>query len=219
MEEEYKGFTITIEQNDGFDDDSPRQWDNLGTMVCFAKRYRLGDKNSLEISDFNSWKEMEQRLIKEEHAVLIFPLYMYDHSIQRIKIGSFNGLLPQGHAEFDSGMIGFIYVTREKLLKEYGGKRITKAMKEKAEKVLRSEVEVYDQYISGDVWMYSISRNNKVIDSLTNMYGYKYAIEQAENAVDSTIKSEQRQHFSKLRTWITKHVPLDKRTPFPTFII
>ena len=26
--------------------DSPRSWDNLGTMVCWHRRYQLGDKHT-----------------------------------------------------------------------------------------------------------------------------------------------------------------------------
>jgi hypothetical protein len=40
-EMEYKGYKIKIV----FDEDiwSPRDWDNLGTMVCWHRRYKLGD--------------------------------------------------------------------------------------------------------------------------------------------------------------------------------
>lgn len=40
-EEEYRGCTIRIEQDDN--PESPREWDNVGTMVCFHDRYNLGD--------------------------------------------------------------------------------------------------------------------------------------------------------------------------------
>ena len=31
---------------------SPREFDNLGTMVCFHRRYNLGDETELKSSDF-----------------------------------------------------------------------------------------------------------------------------------------------------------------------
>jgi len=39
--ETHKGLTINIVPDS--DPESPREWDNLGTMVCWHNRYRLGD--------------------------------------------------------------------------------------------------------------------------------------------------------------------------------
>jgi hypothetical protein len=40
----YKGYQIKIEQDEL--DESPREWEPLGTMVCWHKNYELGDKHS-----------------------------------------------------------------------------------------------------------------------------------------------------------------------------
>jgi len=150
-EQEYKGCKVKIYQDPEPDD--PRNWDNLGTMVCFHKRYDLGDTTDLTSDRFEGWEELEQHLIKEKQAEVIAPLYMYEHSGISIKIGSFYGCgLPQGHARFDSGQIGFVYVSRETLLKEYGVKRITKKVKDTARKVLEGEVDTYNKYVSGQVY-------------------------------------------------------------------
>jgi hypothetical protein len=35
---------------------NPRmEFDNLGTMICFHKRYNLGDKHNWDIDDFSEW--------------------------------------------------------------------------------------------------------------------------------------------------------------------
>jgi hypothetical protein len=39
--EEFQGKTIKVSYDE--DAESPRDWDNLGTMVCFHRRYNLGD--------------------------------------------------------------------------------------------------------------------------------------------------------------------------------
>ena len=39
---EYKGCTIRIVPNDS--PESPREWDNLGTMICSHRNYNLGDE-------------------------------------------------------------------------------------------------------------------------------------------------------------------------------
>lgn len=142
---------LIITQSDSDFIDS-RSCDNLGVMFCFHNRYNLGD-SKIETSDsFSGWAEIEKYLIKEKNAVLISPLYLYDHSGLRIKIGSFNGLLPQGHAEFDSGQIGFIYTTKERIKEWFDIKKVTKKALQKAENLLKSEVEIYDKELSGDVY-------------------------------------------------------------------
>lgn len=135
---------------------NPREWDNVGKMVCFHKRYDLGDETDLRTEDFVGWEDLKQFLYKEKNAVIVLPLYLYDHSGLRIKIGSFQGLLPQGHAEFDSGQVGFIYVDRQTLIDE---KLVGKG--KKAENILKQEVETYNQYLSGNVYGFQVVTNKK----------------------------------------------------------
>lgn len=127
--------------------DSPREWDNMGKMVCFHKGYTLGDKTDLTSEDFDGWDELEDHLWKKEKAKIILPVYLYDHSGLRMKVGSFQGFLPQGHAEFDSGQVGFIYATEKDIKENYKVKKITKSILEKAERVLRGEVDTYKTFM------------------------------------------------------------------------
>lgn len=153
--EEYKGHRIEIWPDENAE--SPRtEQSNLGVMACFHPRYNLGDKTNLKDTNFAGWDDMAGWLKKEGGAVIVLPLFLYDHSGLRMKVGSFQGHLPQGHAEFDSGQVGFIYATREAILKTYEVKRITKALLKKAEEALSAEVKVYDQYLSGDVYGFRV---------------------------------------------------------------
>lgn len=45
-EETYKGCTIRSGQDDS--PESPREWDNVGTMVCWHRHYKLGDEQPKE---------------------------------------------------------------------------------------------------------------------------------------------------------------------------
>lgn len=131
--------------------ENPRtEWDNLGHMVCFHKSYTLGDKeNNYSSSDYSSWEDMEKDIIKQEKVVVILPLYLYDHSGITISTTPFS-------CPWDSGQVGFIYVTRKDILKEFSCKKITKDLKNRAVKILESEVECYDMYLRGDVYGYII---------------------------------------------------------------
>jgi hypothetical protein len=176
---DYKGFEFEIEQ----DEDAPnprREFDNLGAMVCWHGRYDLGDIQAEYYQKgpdaFVDWARVNSKQI-----ALILPLYLYDHSGLRIRVGSFNGLLPEGHAEFDTTEVGFIYVTKEALRKEYGCKRISAKTLREAEGALKAEVEEYDQYLSGDVWGYNIKGLD---DSCWGFFGYDYCEREAQSAID-----------------------------------
>ena len=128
---------------------NPRtEWDNFGHMVCFHKRYDLGDEgHGITESDFESWDELENFLRREKMAAVILPVYMYDHSGITIRCGSF-------HDRWDSGQIGFIYATREDIRKNWNVKRATKDLLEQARKLLLAEVGEYDDYLTGNVYGY-----------------------------------------------------------------
>ena len=152
--EEYKTYKIAIVQDDDVFD--PRKWDNFGKMACFHKRYSLGDKhNFTDPADLISF-------LKKEKAIYL-PLYLYDHSGITIATTPFS-------CQWDSGQIGYIYVTRQDILKEFTCKKITKDIKQKVINLLESEVETYDRYLTGEVYGFTITdKSGDIIDSC---YGY-----------------------------------------------
>lgn len=153
--------------------ESPRSWDNMGTMICFHNRYSLGDKQNtmfpISTDDFSGWDEMEKFIVKNLDAAVILPLYLYDHSGLTIRTYPFD-------CRWDSGQIGFIYVSREKLRKEYNVKLVTKKVKERAEKYLIGEVETYDQYLTGDVYGFRLSaeEDDNELNSCWGFYGHDW---------------------------------------------
>jgi len=123
----------------------PREWDNLGIMVCFHNGYNLGDKTNLKSSDFNNWDELHDYINKELKAVAVLPLYLYDHSGITISTTPFN-------CRWDSGQIGFIYTTEEQIKKMCGDEKYTT---KELEKKLLEEVKLYDKYLTGEVYGYN----------------------------------------------------------------
>lgn len=172
---EYKGHTIKVHVDEYPDD--PRNWDNLGKMVCFHRSYNLGDKHSYTVE--------EAKEIEAADNVVSLPLHLYDHSGLRMKVGSFRGLLPQGHAEFDSGCVGFIYVTKEQIKEEYSVKKISKRTMQRALGVLEAEVKTYDEYLSGSVLAYVVEKAGVELDSCSGFYGgMEYILSEARSTVD-----------------------------------
>ena len=148
---------------------SPREFDNLGTIVCFHRRYMLGDETELKSSDFSSWEELENYLYKEENALIAIPVFMYDHSGLWINTTGFS-------CPWDSGQVGYIYISKEKVRSEYNCKRISKKLKEMIREMLCSEVDLYNDYLCGNVYGFTLTdkENAEEIDSSCGFYGTDY---------------------------------------------
>jgi hypothetical protein len=202
----------------------PRDWDNLGTMICFHSRYSLGDKHSYgahhnflialadevtntehrlpymereytgfrptrgmdgkwynmnEIghlightlghdtdmeaeADFEDlkrefleteWKSIlsNRDLVELIRSVgtVILPLYLYDHSGITMKTTPFG-------CSWDSGQVGYIYITRDKIEEEFGshGGRTD----DEIAQYLVNEVTTYDNYLTGEVYGYKVEK-------------------------------------------------------------
>jgi len=172
----FKDYLLEIEHDDN--PESPRDWDNLGIMAYQYRDYKLGD---IEIPKAHDWEDFlqTQDLTKHDLAICL-PLFVYEHSGITMTCGErvypFND-------RWDSSMVGFIYVTYEKLRKEYSKKRISKKTLKIAEKVLRSEVETFDTYLRGDIYGFTLSKlvkcdhndeHKEHIDSCWGFYGFDH---------------------------------------------
>jgi hypothetical protein len=152
--------------------------DNYGIMACSHGRYLLGDEEAkIKSTDFKSWDEVEKYLIRDMGAVVILPLWLYDHGGITISTQPFYGRAQ--HAQWDSMRVGFIYATRESIERMQSWKRLTKVRLAKVEDNLRVEVEIYDQYLTGDVYGYRISVDGEIIDSCYGFFGEELVKEEA----------------------------------------
>lgn len=183
---QYNGATIKIEQ-----DQSPMNprtdWDNLGTMVCFHKRYSLGDEShGFNSSDYDSWGELAKAIEKNDVAAIL-PLYLYDHSGITMSTGEFS-------CRWDSGQVGFIFITKKKAREEFGIKRITKEWRDKLEGYLKSEVETYDQYLTGDVYSFEVEFEDGETDSCGGFFGSNHEesglLENAKSSIDCHVEQQ-----------------------------
>ena len=148
-------------------DDAPLNWReegdaHIGTMVCWHRKYVLGDEQPKESPE-------DYRAGLPEDRIEL-PIYLYEHGGITLCTSAFS-------CQWDSGQLGFIYTT-SKRLKEMG---VDAA---KAEEYLRSEVEQYDHYITGNV--YGFQHFKKVVcdkcgsveekegDSCWGFYGFDH---------------------------------------------
>jgi hypothetical protein len=153
--------------------DNPRNWGNLGKMICFHRRYDLGDKHEYSIEDI---KELVKR-----QDVIALPLYLYDHSGISMKTYPF-GI----HKNWDCGQIGYIFVDYDTIKKEYG--KVNKKTKEQARKVLLAEVETFDMYIKGDTYNivredFNNKKEHKNYDIVGGFFGYEDSLKALETEI------------------------------------
>lgn len=148
---------------------SPREWDNLGTMVCFHNRYELGDKH-----EFKDPEEFESKC--GSGLLITLSLYLYDHS----GISMSTGREYPFNCPWDSGQVGWIYCTMKDIIKEYG--KATQEEVDRARAAMQAEVEVYNQFLTGDVYGFVIEKFHKCdecgneewesVDSCWGFYGF-----------------------------------------------
>ena len=165
---------LTIDQDE--EPESPREWDNLGTMLCYHSRYELGDKKG----DFTDPEKLRAYLAKTRAIVL--NLRLLDHSGLSI---STSPTWPYDD-RWDSMSIGLIFMTYDKIKKEYGKKILSGRTLALARAQLEQEVKTYDQYLRGDIYCYSIARlttcnlgeeHKEVIDGVCGYYSVQGILE------------------------------------------
>jgi hypothetical protein len=152
--------------------ENPREHcDNFGKMVSFHPKHVIGDEHSLS-------KEEANRIIRNMKEYVSFPLYLYDHSGLILSTKPFS-------CRWDSSQIGLIYVSIKDVENELG---TGVDARKKAEALLKSEVDVYNQYLTGDVYnvyVYDVSVNpHSTLDYVCGVYGIDYAEEIAKEFVE-----------------------------------
>lgn len=162
----YKRFKIEYWMDDYSED--PRLWDDLSVMVCFTRNYTLGNKHS-----FSSPDDLHEFLKDNDKNIVYLPIYIYDHGNITIKSSPFS-------CTWDSGKIGYIYAYKDKLIES--GFKDEKAMMD----YLESEIKVYDDYVQGNCYGYSIyDQDNELLDSCGGYLGaFSYVESEAKNIAD-----------------------------------
>ena len=190
-------------------DFNPRDDDNIGTMRCAHGRYDLGDEESdgnmfedmlyllshhcdIELEDEldhihdmceargeeGAYNEKAQEFVGDifDKYFISAPLYLYDHSGITISMGPFS-------CPWDSGCVGFIYVTRKRAEEELGlddgdlptgrdFKNYESLDDYVVNHIFANEIKVYDQYLRGDVWYFVIEdAGGDVVDSCAGFFG------------------------------------------------
>ena len=97
------------------------------------------------------------RLLEHHAGIVYLPLFLYDHSGITMNVDGFND-------PWDSGQVGYIYTDKKTIMQNVGGYyvgnnvdgRFVKTTERNWKKVayhdMESEVSIYDQYLTGQVY-------------------------------------------------------------------
>ena len=169
-------FRLDVHHDDSADF-SPRENDNIGTMVFFH-RDGYGDKHSFSV---DQCKDLTKR-----KDVVFLNVYAYQHGGITIATTPFS-------CPWDSGQLGIIYMTTEKFREEFQTKRLNR---KRALACLQAEVDEYNDFLTGNVHGYTITdtETGEETDSCWGFIGdLKYAQEEGEGALKATFEHEKKE--------------------------
>lgn len=154
---------------------NPRtEWDNISTMVCFHRRYNLGDVRTLKggktvviphtnvrydnsTDGAEAFVEWAKKELKDGNLV-IASLELYDHSGITMRVhGWGDEAFGYGRTGWDSCIVGWCFVTKDRAYAELVIKD-DDDWGEKAKSYIKSEVETYDSYLTNEVYGFRLSR-------------------------------------------------------------
>lgn len=196
---------------------SPRKWDNIGTLCIL-------DHNESDYTDdpgvlFQEYLERHVENYKEEEwqgdAIEVFfedrhvviPVYRYEHSDVVYNTTGFS-------CKWDSGLVGWIYCTKEKAHEEYADDPPEVAEKKAAE-YMKGEIETFSKWANGECYDYTIEKVLKcsccgslVYYDVSSVCGYFSVEEAKEQALDELkrydpkwknphLVQEQKEYFNK----------------------
>lgn len=158
--------------------DSPREWDNLGTIFSGIMNRPIVENES----EFGSWDELMEhygveqsgtdmdamyrdiesiRTAASERGDVVLPISAYIHGDTDIYVG-----LPEDHfdGQWDCTFVGFIMTDAETIRKEYGNNDAH--TQDMVKDILEEEVEDLSQYYRGEVYCFTeYDRHGEVIDA------------------------------------------------------
>lgn len=194
---EHAGQTIRIMADD-CDRESPRDWDNLGTILYSSSHYTLGD---VQVSDWEgefydlydrepqSWQDWAMFVMEHRGATHVLPVYAYIHGGCTISVGEGMDSGNPFSCPWDSGLAGIIFDTAER-------REVCGTPADRIVDCLKGEVKTFDQWMTGEVYGYIVeTEDDDHADSCWGFYDIDDAKSEAESAAEyHRDKAEKKAH-------------------------
>lgn len=165
-----QGIVAHVEQ-DEYPINPREDFDQVTTMICFHRKYKLGDKHYYKPEIiFDKDGDINTDALEADYGKIldIAKLYIYEHSGITISLSPFS-------CPWDSGCIGVVFIT-EASCNKMG---ITDRSPERLAKIMESEIQLYDQYLHGEVYCVELfdKIRDESLDSCGGFYGYDSAMD------------------------------------------
>ncbi|BBW98899.1 hypothetical protein [Geobacillus subterraneus] len=106
-------------------------------------------------------KDEELLAVIARHA-FVLPVYLYDHSGLALSMSRFS-------CQWDSGQVGWMYVTHEEILREYGD--FHSGVLQLVKSILQEELKRYEDFINGNVFLFYVeNKETKQTAAIGNVY-------------------------------------------------
>jgi len=106
--------------------------------------------------------QIEMIKAKVNKGYVILPLYLYDHSGITMSTTPFS-------CRWDSGQVGIVYAKKDKVIKEFSNNpkgMLGSKIRQRAERLMKAEVETYDHYLTGQCYGYDIYKGDLTDDNI-----------------------------------------------------
>ena len=180
-----KQLIVKIDDDEWFE--SPREWENLGTLYTWEDYFSPDKHNFSDGLEFLG-SIIGEELIEKIHdkydnnsdffnditkrmdklGYILYPVSKYDHGLVEYFIGVSSG--------WDTGTVGVIFAEKKKIYEWFNVKKVTQKVRENVIQNFESELEVYTDYANGDGMDYvEIEKiSGEHIEICGNFYKYEH---------------------------------------------
>lgn len=187
---EHKGVRVNIYYDThGF---NPREDCTRGTTIlAWHRRSHLGDEgfNYRDLPNFDSAREVEAWLRSEHGALVVKPLYLYEHSGMTVSLKPFS-------CPWDSGQVGYVFVT-QKHVDDTGGD---------PDQMIEADVKEYDSFLRGEVYGYIVDEDGPHADSCWGFIGDLDYVKSEANAQADYIARKRVEEAEEAAHWAARDV-------------
>lgn len=142
---------------------SPRECDNLGTLLLHPNKSHWTVEKSFEndvLIDLDIDKGgnpythlnnlLRHQLELDPQNAIAYPVTKYEHGSISLSLGY--------EQCWDCCVIGFVFVEKDKVRKEFGVKRVTQSIIQRVSNRLQKELDTLADWLNGDVYGFEIER-------------------------------------------------------------
>lgn len=181
METKLNGYTLKI-----IPDENPlnprTDCDHLGIMLCWHRRYSLGDGHP-----YDTPQDFAESAVAKDMFVCL-PVYLLDHSGLYVSVNDFND-------SWDSGQLGFIYCTKQDAQKWFNNTDVTE---DEIKKELTAEVEEYNDYLNGAWYGFLIEGLDGEVEDSCGGFRYDGSMKKLASEMKSYVSDKYYALFDKL---------------------